>query len=346
MKLQIITFTTLLAFGANAAGQVIDIAYLQPNIDRWMYPFNTTPGVRGSISVFGNFDDPDFDNRDGQFILCFNTDGDVPTSLGANAYTITAARVTAMMENQPDIVYDPTEDPWQSYLGEGEAGAIEDADVGRPITMFGVDFRYGFTATTFEEDTEYKPGEPFPLGQELRSAYAMSEDAAGVAGAGPRIDVSNNTRNEFDPIPFAIGQLPGVNPGDPILLNDVFEFELDVANPLVQAYLREAMDQGVLCLSITSLHFVEVMGGEFPAFYTKENFFVIEGFADAASLELTVEVNDVANPADLDGDGSVGPADLAILLGSWGACPGCPADLNGDGAVGPADLAVLLGGWG
>lgn len=53
---------------------------------------------------------------------------------------------------------------------------------------------------------------------------------------------------------------------------------------------------------------------------------------------------------DIDGDGSVGPADLAILLGSWGACPdcesGCPADLDGDCTVGAADLAMLLGAWG
>lgn len=50
--------------------------------------------------------------------------------------------------------------------------------------------------------------------------------------------------------------------------------------------------------------------------------------------------------ADLNGDGNVGPDDLAIVLGSWGSCKGCPADLNGDNAVGPADLALLLGVWG
>lgn len=47
--------------------------------------------------------------------------------------------------------------------------------------------------------------------------------------------------------------------------------------------------------------------------------------------------------ADLDGDGDVGAADLAILLGAWGT-PG--ADLDGDGTTGAADLAILLGAWG
>ncbi len=54
-------------------------------------------------------------------------------------------------------------------------------------------------------------------------------------------------------------------------------------------------------------------------------------------------------PADLDGDGAVGGADIALLLGAWGPVPpgpGNPADIDGNGFVGPADLAVLLGSWG
>jgi probable HAF family extracellular repeat protein len=49
---------------------------------------------------------------------------------------------------------------------------------------------------------------------------------------------------------------------------------------------------------------------------------------------------------DLDGDGSVGPTDLAALLGAWGPCGStCAADFDGDGSVGAADLAILLGSW-
>ena len=50
--------------------------------------------------------------------------------------------------------------------------------------------------------------------------------------------------------------------------------------------------------------------------------------------------------ADLDGDGVVNAADLAQLLGSWGACEDCPADFDGDAVVNAADLAQLLGNWG
>jgi len=48
-------------------------------------------------------------------------------------------------------------------------------------------------------------------------------------------------------------------------------------------------------------------------------------------------------PGDLNGDGIVNAADLAILLGAWGTSG--PGDFNGDGIVNAADLATLLGYW-
>ncbi len=51
-------------------------------------------------------------------------------------------------------------------------------------------------------------------------------------------------------------------------------------------------------------------------------------------------------PADFDGDGFVGGADLIELLGSWGRCDACNQDLDGDGLVAGADLIILLGAWG
>ncbi len=46
---------------------------------------------------------------------------------------------------------------------------------------------------------------------------------------------------------------------------------------------------------------------------------------------------------DLNDDGVVDAADLAIMLGSWGASGA--ADLDGNGMVDAADLAILLGAW-
>ena len=55
--------------------------------------------------------------------------------------------------------------------------------------------------------------------------------------------------------------------------------------------------------------------------------------------------------ADLNDDGFVNGADLAILLAAWGPCSGpCDADLDTDGQVGGTvdggDLAILLASWG
>jgi hypothetical protein len=49
---------------------------------------------------------------------------------------------------------------------------------------------------------------------------------------------------------------------------------------------------------------------------------------------------------DINGDGVVGPFDLAELLGAWGPCGGCASDLNGDATVNAIDLAAVLSNWG
>ncbi len=50
---------------------------------------------------------------------------------------------------------------------------------------------------------------------------------------------------------------------------------------------------------------------------------------------------------DLDGDGTVGAGDLAVVLGAWGAAPaGTAADLDRNGTVDAGDLGILLSFWG
>ncbi len=63
-------------------------------------------------------------------------------------------------------------------------------------------------------------------------------------------------------------------------------------------------------------------------------------------IDAVADVAPGGSDPDLDGDGMVGPFDLAILLFSWGPCDCCPAELDGDGIVGPLDLALLFGDWG
>jgi hypothetical protein len=57
---------------------------------------------------------------------------------------------------------------------------------------------------------------------------------------------------------------------------------------------------------------------------------------------------EAACPGDLNGDDSVGPPDLGILLAVWGTDGGkiSGADINEDGTVNAADLGLLVGSWG
>ncbi|MFO0828621.1 MAG: hypothetical protein U0572_10805 [Phycisphaerales bacterium] len=61
----------------------------------------------------------------------------------------------------------------------------------------------------------------------------------------------------------------------------------------------------------------------------------VDAFADVAP--------ELPSP-DLDGNGAVDAADLAMLLGAWGTSGGA-ADLDANGVVDAADLAILLGSW-
>ncbi len=49
-------------------------------------------------------------------------------------------------------------------------------------------------------------------------------------------------------------------------------------------------------------------------------------------------------PEDLDGNGEVNAADLAVILNNWGGSGA--GDLDGDGTVGAADLSAVLNAWG
>ena len=77
--------------------------------------------------------------------------------------------------------------------------------------------------------------------------------------------------------------------------------------------------------------------------------------ATSGSISGSLVIDGPAQPpasclGDLNLDGVVTGADLGLLLGAWGACPGgtpgCLGDLNVDGVVNGADLGLLLGAWG
>ena len=81
----VVSFVTLVCNISFVRAETIHATYAQPQIDRWMYPFNGTPGTRPTISTFGSTPGtPEFDSRDGQFVMAFATSPQVPSSLGSN----------------------------------------------------------------------------------------------------------------------------------------------------------------------------------------------------------------------------------------------------------------------
>jgi hypothetical protein len=237
-----------------------------------MYPFNGGAGAEATASIFGAPGDPQFDDRDAQYLLDFDTTSDIPAAQGASNYLITSARLVVTLEpegQQGAWSYDPTYDPYTSY------GAGTDTDAGRSIELYGVGYRNGFDTLSFTESSDFAPaGPPLPG---VRNAYASD-----FAGGADR-DVSNNVRNAFDANPFAVGTIDGLAPGDTVPggLEVVFDLAL---SPDVVAYLQDRLDAGEVDLLVTGI-FSAAFGG--PATYPR--FETADGAA-AAQLELDVRV--------------------------------------------------------
>lgn len=74
-----------------------------------------------------------------------------------------------------------------------------------------------------------------------------------------------------------------------------------------------------------------------------------DGVVNAVDYGLVTDVTGQPDPRrDLDGNGTVGKEDIAILLGFFGAgcAKSCPADLDGDGDVDGDDRALLEADFG
>ena len=75
----------------------------------------------------------------------------------------------------------------------------------------------------------------------------------------------------------------------------------------------------------------------------------LDGGTSDADVAIAWQLPEIDGPRqDLNGDGTVGFADLVILLQDWGPCPPgpCLADIDDDGVVGFGDLTNLLNAWG
>lgn len=138
--------------------------------DRWMYPFNGTPGTRTGASVFGAVGEADFDDRDAQFFVRFDTTGTAAAGLDAENYAVGALRLTLTTNQGETLTYDPTEDALETY-----DGTVADGDAGRPLELFGVGSRNGQTAAGFDEGSAFTSLPPTmgPPGQGENRSFTM-----------------------------------------------------------------------------------------------------------------------------------------------------------------------------
>ncbi len=334
------------ALTAPAAAQEVSGTFPTPTLDRWMYPFNGEPGTKAEATTFGTLGEVGFDNRDGQIILGWDTDGSITPGLGVDAYQIRSARVTVEISRDLTFTYDDTFDALETYFDAADAAFIADADAGRPLELFALGYRAGsggeagWSLETFQETSPFRDDAGTFPARQVRNAFAINFDEQGAP-----FDISNNARDSrlipmgpffpFEVKPLSIGQTDAVAPGQLVPIGTQFTFDLDLSDPHHRAYIAEALDAGRLNVVIATLHQVEGQGdAEAPAVTMKE-----DPFGTPAKLELTACIG---SAADLDCSGAVDVFDLLAYLDGWFAGA---ADLDGNGATDVFDLLAYLDAW-
>jgi len=300
----------LLLLGAAvsfARAQPFLLNFTQPTMDRWMYPFNATPGCRASAPIFGTLGEEfGVDTRHGQFLVGFDTFAQTVTHCGAIAvlpgllatnrgpanYLLRRVRLTAVINRDNTFRYDPTPDAYTTYFEPGDPDRTPDLDVDRPIELFGVGFRNGYTLESFWEDAPFGSSAP---GQ--RNAYSAGYSIHGrLVDVGNFVGKTNAAFPRFEVYPFAIGQMTGVAPGELVPSGTVVHFDLNLADPLVRQYVQEGLHGGRLRFMLTGMH-TSSNGGQpaWPDFFTRDSV-----LGSPATLEIE---GAVVSGEDSDSDG-------------------------------------------
>ena len=295
--IQFLGMAAILLQGLEAKAVVFEI--LEPAGDKYIYPFITDPtfgGDRDYASTFGaygaldNIPGYDFDDRDAQFFLDFSTASLVAPGQGASNYQLTSLEIWVVVANNGSFFFDSSADPLSTYQNPES-----DSDLGRPIEMYGVGYRGGFTQTTFSQDSPFGPAGS--IYKNVRNAYAID-----FGGDGNPRDVSNNVEEGFTPNPWAIADAPGsidvdgnyiaspLPAGSTVPEGTVFRFQLNLTDPKVRTYVQEGLHAGRIHLMVSSLYNATQQSSDIPKFYTKESGFHIPSAGIYLAPRLYAEV--------------------------------------------------------
>ncbi len=321
-----IQLTALALSFAAASFTMADVfvpIYNQPSMDRWMYPFNSTPGAELRAPLFGAIQVASFDDRDSEMLLKFDTTADVPTGLPLTHYKVVSVTMKMTVATSTAAVfYDPTADAVATSYTIGEPGYVADSDPSKPVEMFGVGYRNGFTVNTFNEASPFGCM-GFPV-EGCRNVYPIDVDSNGAP-----VDISRQVRLHMEATPWAIGTSSTLTAGDVLVAGTELTFNFDLSRPGVRAYFRQAMADGKLMVAATSLHAASGGPGggtssDYPSFHTKEG-----NAAAAGKLELRVRVYE---GADYNGDGVVDFFDYLDFVDDFSGGM-LDADFNEDGVI-------------
>lgn len=345
----------------QTSAQPITVAeWTQPDLDSYTYPF---VGQRRLFAeaVFGEYNVEgfvgEFDNRGGQIQLGFDTTTkNIPTALNPQDYTIhNATLVGTIGRIVGSPAYDPTDDDVSTYPLVGRPAT--DPTPGRPITLFGMGFRNGYTHLEFGPTPIQGPpgfgrsGEGYAsgmiFGQNIRHVYPIDFDESGnPRDVSSNLDEPNQGANAFNVTPFAIGTTTDRNPGDIIQIGDRFTFEIDITNPHILEYLQQGLAQGQLAFVLATLHPSVFDGVSTEGSYT--GFYLSTNGQDAFTLRLEYSTGSPCDTADIDNSGQVNISDYFAFLTEFfsklnNPNPGpTPADINNDGVVAIDDYFAYL----
>ncbi|MFT3684172.1 MAG: GC-type dockerin domain-anchored protein [Phycisphaerales bacterium] len=337
-----------MAAGQASAAQTFTIDGLTPSLDRWMYPFGDFAGNRVTAptytTLFSGY--TIFDDRDAEFLVGFNTSGQVPAGFAPFQYRVQAVSVNTTLvvsDSTQSFVYDPTVDPVSSYFDAGDPTATpprdadptrtDDPDAGRPVELFGVAYRGGFTVQTWAENSPFGPASPAPR---TRYAYPIDFGPDGLVR-----DASNNVTDRFQERPFAVGQASAadgaaLNAGDTVSDGARMRFTMDANNDSDMDYVRAALAAGKLNLIVSGLHPATAFGAgpvTYPVFRTKESPL---GTSSSLSLTVTLCVADIGAAGGVFGrDGRLDNNDFISFINAF---------FNGN--MGVADIGAAGGVFG
>lgn len=311
-------------FALNSTLVASELVTVDVGFDRWMYPFNTTPGSRATGSLFGAVGIEGRDDREAQILLGF----DISSVVVPADHELTALSVHLTTAASDTFVYDPTVD---SLNGD-------DLDEGRPLELYGVGVRNGFIGLTlnddsvdplwFKENSDYSVN-PFVFNAS-RSAFAADTNGN---------DVSNINSENQGSAPWAIGEST-LAPGDSIPMNAEFNFDIRINDPQVADYVDAGFASGDLFFALTSIHSASMDGPPtFPSFYLDVN-----GTSLGQTAQLLIEFGPSSSIlGDFNQDGVLDAIDIDSLSAEVLAETNNPSfDVSGDSLVNADDRRVWV----